>query len=77
MRLSGGATSEDGLSQYGRLEFARAGGWGTVCSYQGFTRLFGEEDARVACRSLGFTEGIAIAPDVCSCTQLWTVLDSI
>lgn len=65
VRLAGGASSEDGLSQYGRLELARAGGWGTVCSRAGFTGSFDAEDALVACKSLGFTEGIAIVPGVC------------
>ena len=77
LRLSGGATSEDGLSQYGRLEFANAGGWGTVCSRPGFTAPFDAEDAQVACRSLGFTEGVAISPDVRSSTQARTVLLTI
>lgn len=64
VRLAGGATSEDGLSRFGRLEFAHAGGWGTVCARPRFHNNFGPADAKVACRSLGFTDGIAVASNV-------------
>lgn len=64
VRLTGGAASEGGLSQYGRLEVFNEGGWGSVCSRRGFTRPFTPADADVACRSLGFAGGIAIKPQV-------------
>ena len=45
LRLQGGANNLTG-----RLEFCSGGMWGTVCD-----DLFGNIDANVACRQLGFS----------------------
>ena len=46
VRLSGQLTSESG-----RLEVCNNNAWGTVCNYNWDT-----QDARVACRNLGFQQ---------------------
>lgn len=58
VRLVGGAGSPDGSAEYGRLEVAHRGGWGTVCDRL-FTRSgkFVAAAADVVCKELGFTEG--------------------
>ena len=47
MRLYGGDGS------HGRIDIEHDGHWGTVCDFQ-----FGQLDARVTCRQMGFTDGL-------------------
>ena len=74
LRLADGLTAEDGSSQYGRLEMF-SGGCGTVCNFEGqdpalpsFERrrgeviYFTETSALVACRQLGFSDGVSAGP---------------
>lgn len=65
MRLAGGATADGGAAQFGRLEVFFRGGWGTVCfqdEAEGYYDEAGPEftagAVSVACRQLGFAEGI-------------------
>lgn len=59
--------SDDGSAVYGRLEVFNRGGWGTVCDIDD-SRLrsgrdvpqFSRGAAVVACRQLGFQEGVQI-----------------
>lgn len=72
LRLVGGATSEDGSGQFGRLEVFNKGGWGTVCNAfgSGFARSTGPRattsaSINVACQQLGFMEGATTEIAVC------------
>eukprot|EP00892_Ulva_mutabilis_P005495 jgi/Ulvmu1/3317/UM154_0009.1 len=61
LRLNDGETSDDGLTELGRLEVFNEGGWGVICDRFGRIRTFGEEEAQVACRALGFPGGTFIS----------------
>lgn len=52
-KVDGHLRLADGGSNYGRVEIAIDGYWGTVCS-NNFTKAA----ADVACRELGFTESV-------------------
>ena len=69
VRLSFGATSDDGSAAYGRLEIFNQGGWGSVCSSvsPGSARRtrtnnapFPAAAADVACRQMGFDTGAQV-----------------
>ena len=57
-RLAGGEAGPDWA--YGRLEVARWGLWGNVCSMRGFT----EASAAVSCTELGYGLGIPLSTEV-------------
>jgi len=67
LRLADGLTAADGSAQYGRLEMYRGGGWGTVCNADSRETALGREfslnltdaSAAVACRQLGFSNGVS------------------
>jgi hypothetical protein len=54
-----GGTRIAGGGQSGRLEVRISGQWGTVCDDS-----FADVDARVACRELGFSDGVYVASSV-------------
>ena len=56
MRLTGGATAEDGSAEFGRLEVFFRGGWGRVCDTSSVTR----GSVAVVCSLLGFNQGTDI-----------------
>lgn len=65
LRLAGGNSSDDGNAEFGRLEIFNNGGWGAVCDRTGsgfgqnqFLANFTDASVAVACRQLGFSEGV-------------------
>ena len=54
-KMDGAVRLTDGGSNYGRLEIAIDGYWGTVCSAN-----FDKAAANVACKQLGFNESFSI-----------------
>ena len=72
LRLASGMASEDGNAEFGRLEIFNDGGWGTVCDRTGsgfgqnrFLGDFTEASVDVACKQLGFAEGVKTQVSVC------------
>ena len=70
VRLVGGETAADGGAQYGRLEIFDGSVWGGVCDtsitieFDVSPRTFTDGSAVVACRQLGFADGIVAALSV-------------
>lgn len=65
VRLANSVIAADGSAEYGRLEVFHSGGWGTVCDnffINQFRRNIGFDPlaADVACRQLGFQQGVQI-----------------
>ena len=65
LRLAGGEVSEVTGAEYGRLEIFSNGGWGAVCHLDGSPNdpnrqdnIFSDASAAVACRQLGFSDGV-------------------
>lgn len=68
MRLAGGEVSEVTAAEYGRLEVFSNGGWGAVCDLEGSpndpnraANMFSDASVTVACRQLGFSDGVKIS----------------
>lgn len=64
----GGESVKDGSAKYGRLEVFHRGGWGTVCDDDFINRDdpgFRTVGASVACRDLGFKDGVQLSSEVC------------
>lgn len=66
VRLGLSVVAADGSAEYGRLEMFYKGGWGTICGNE-FTNRFSRRIAafsagavNVACRQLGYQEGVQI-----------------
>lgn len=65
IRLANGAVAGDSSAEYGRLEIFYRGGWGTVCDNAFIGRSprrpsFSRGSVSVACRQLGFEQGIQL-----------------
>jgi len=65
VRLANSVLAADGSAEYGRLEVFHSGGWGTVCDNAFINRFrrsveFNAGAADVACRQLGYQQGIQI-----------------
>ena len=64
VRLSRGVRSEDGSSEYGRLEVFDKGGWGSVCESKStggqgrdLPRRVSDAAVDLACKQLGYDSG--------------------
>ena len=81
LRLTNGAASEDGGAEFGRLEIFNDGGWGAVCDRtgSGFRQDqslgdFTNASVIVACKQLGFAEGVKTQLTVCLVSFRGTLL---